>query len=184
LSDSASPSTAAPGPAGGALLRPDVHKAVQEVPCDDERVARVFVAILERQANDAAGFDENAARPADDSTRCSADARARRGPTRRSGRLSACARGDHTAGPRTAIEQLELDRGGVDRQPISPPSASISRTRCPFAVPPTAGLHGMCATVSFDSVQIATSLPMRAAAHAASTPACPAPMTMISCRFI
>ena len=32
--------------------------------------------------------------------------------------------------------------------PISPPSASISRTRCPFAVPPTAGLQGMCATVA------------------------------------
>src|SRR5436190_24037036 len=39
----------------------------------------------------------------------------------------------------------------------------------------------MCAMVSIDKVQIATSRPMRAAAHAASTPACPAPMTMISC---
>src|SRR5258708_13551321 len=67
---------------------------------------------------------------------------------------------------------------------ISPPSASISRTRCPFAVPPIAGLHGMCAIVSIDNVQIATSRPMRAAAHAASTPACPAPMTIISWRFI
>jgi hypothetical protein len=41
----------------------------------------------------------------------------------------------------------------------------------------------MCAMVSIDNVQIATSRPMRAAAHAASTPAWPAPMTMISwCR--
>src|SRR3954447_22853062 len=64
--------------------------------------------------------------------------------------------------------------------PITPPSASISRTRCPFAVPPTAGLHGMCATVSGPSVQIATLQPRRAAAWAASTPAWPAPMTITS----
>src|ERR1051326_809840 len=68
-------------------------------------------------------------------------------------------------------------------RPINPPSASISRTRCPFAVPPMAGLHGMCATVSLVSVQRATSRPMRAAAQAASTPACPAPMTMTSWYF-
>src|ERR1051325_3587408 len=68
-------------------------------------------------------------------------------------------------------------------RPINPPSASISRTRCPFAVPPMAGLHGMCATVSLVSVQMATSRPMRAAAQAASTPACPAPMTMTSWYF-
>src|SRR5689334_24684713 len=65
-------------------------------------------------------------------------------------------------------------------RPISPPSASTSRTRCPFAVPPTAGLHGMCATVSFDSVHRPTLHPIRAAAYAASTPAWPAPMTMTS----
>src|ERR1700687_2262231 len=65
-------------------------------------------------------------------------------------------------------------------RPISPPSASISRTRCPFAVPPTAGLHGMCATVSGDSVQRPTRAPRRAAAYAASHPACPAPITITS----
>ncbi len=64
--------------------------------------------------------------------------------------------------------------------PIRPPSASISRTRCPFAVPPTAGLHGMCATVPLDSVHSATRLPSRAAAYAASHPACPAPITTTS----
>src|SRR5258705_3482500 len=68
-------------------------------------------------------------------------------------------------------------------RPITPPSASISRTRCPFAVPPTAGLHGMCATVSFDSVHRPTRQPSRAAAYAASTPACPAPITMTSKRI-
>src|SRR5262245_55444245 len=65
-------------------------------------------------------------------------------------------------------------------RPINPPSASISRTRCPFAVPPIAGLHGICATVASDSVQSPTLRPMRAAAHAASTPAWPAPMTITS----
>lgn len=65
-------------------------------------------------------------------------------------------------------------------RPISPPSASISRTRWPFAVPPTAGLHGICATVSDESVQMATRAPKRAAAYAASHPAWPAPITMTS----
>src|SRR6266576_2616431 len=65
-------------------------------------------------------------------------------------------------------------------RPINPPSASISRTRCPFAVPPIAGLHGMCATVSFVSVHSPTLTPSRAAAYAASHPACPAPITITS----
>src|SRR5215203_2444302 len=65
-------------------------------------------------------------------------------------------------------------------RPINPPSASISRTRCPLAVPPTAGLHGMCATPFRDSVHNPTWQPRRAAAYAASTPACPAPMTITS----
>ena len=65
---------------------------------------------------------------------------------------------------------------------IKPPSASISRTRCPLAVPPTAGLHGMCATVSRDRVHSPTLQPSRAAANAASTPACPAPITITSKR--
>src|SRR5512145_1779584 len=66
---------------------------------------------------------------------------------------------------------------------MRPPSASISRTRCPLAVPPMAGLHGMCATVSRDSVQSPTWQPIRAAAYAASTPAWPAPITMTSNRM-
>src|SRR5437773_11646471 len=40
----------------------------------------------------------------------------------------------------------------------------------------------MCATVSVDSVQIATRDPSRAAAYAASHPACPAPTTITSKR--
>src|SRR5499427_5852627 len=69
-------------------------------------------------------------------------------------------------------------------RPISPPSASISRTRCPFAVPPTAGLHGMCATVSTLSVHNPTRTPRRAAAWAASQPAWPAPITITSNRSL
>src|SRR6185295_2012575 len=65
-------------------------------------------------------------------------------------------------------------------RPINPPSASISRNRWPLAVPPTAGLHGMCATVSVDSVQSPTRTPSRTAAYAASQPAWPAPTTMTS----
>src|SRR5258705_3704575 len=41
----------------------------------------------------------------------------------------------------------------------------------------------MCATVSFDSVHRPTRQPSRAAAYAASTPACPAPITMTSKRI-
>src|SRR6187549_3115052 len=67
---------------------------------------------------------------------------------------------------------------------INPPSASISRTRWPLAVPPTAGLHGMWATVSGDSVHTPTCKPRRAAAYAASTPACPAPITITSNREV
>ncbi len=65
-------------------------------------------------------------------------------------------------------------------RPISPPIASISRTRWPFAVPPIAGLHGMSATVSADRVTRPTRHPRRAADQAASQPACPAPTTRTS----
>src|SRR6188768_1631139 len=65
-------------------------------------------------------------------------------------------------------------------RPISPPSASISRTRWPFAVPPIAGLQGINATVSAESVQMPTRQPICAAAQAASHPACPAPTVTTS----
>jgi hypothetical protein len=50
-------------------------------------------------------------------------------------------------------------------------------------VPPIAGLHGISATVSAESVHNPTRHPSRAAAQAASHPACPAPMTMTSKSF-
>ena len=64
--------------------------------------------------------------------------------------------------------------------PISPPSASISRTRWPFAVPPMLGLQGQLPTASMLIVNTAVRHPSRAAASAASMPACPAPITAIS----
>src|SRR5690242_16520668 len=63
---------------------------------------------------------------------------------------------------------------------MMPPSASTSRTRCPLAMPPTAGLHDICAIRSTFSVYSAVRRPMRAAAIAASQPACPAPTTTTS----
>src|SRR4051812_20265755 len=61
-----------------------------------------------------------------------------------------------------------------------PPSASTSRTKCPLAMPPTAGLHDICAIRSTLSVYSAVFRPMRAQATAASHPACPAPTTTMS----
>src|SRR5271170_2451544 len=66
--------------------------------------------------------------------------------------------------------------------PITPPSASISRTRCPFAMPPIAGLQDICAIKSRFIVIIAVRTPMRAHARAASQPAWPAPTTTTSYR--
>ena len=64
--------------------------------------------------------------------------------------------------------------------PILPPRASISRTICPFAMPPTAGLHDICAILFISIVTRHVCAPRRAAAAAASHPACPAPITMTS----
>src|SRR5262245_9254890 len=67
---------------------------------------------------------------------------------------------------------------------ISPPRASSSRTRWPLAVPPTAGLHDICPMASRFMVRSSARTPIRAAARAASHPACPAPMTSTSCMVI
>src|SRR5580658_3249717 len=64
--------------------------------------------------------------------------------------------------------------------PMTPPSASISRTRCPLAMPPMAGLQDICAIKSRFMVTMAVRNPMRAHARAASHPACPAPITTTS----
>src|SRR6266403_3681786 len=64
--------------------------------------------------------------------------------------------------------------------PIAPPRASISRTMCPLARPPIAGLHDIWPMVSRFCVNIRVRQPSRAAARAASTPAWPLPTTRTS----
>src|SRR5258706_7563943 len=64
--------------------------------------------------------------------------------------------------------------------PIPPPSASISRTMCPLAIPPIAGLQDILAVSSSFTVSSAVESPSRAHATAASHPACPAPTTTTS----
>ena len=64
--------------------------------------------------------------------------------------------------------------------PMMPPRASTSRTKWPFAIPPIAGLQDICAIRSTFSVYKAVLNPIRAAAMAASHPACPAPTTTTS----
>jgi hypothetical protein len=68
------------------------------------------------------------------------------------------------------------------RSPIAPPSASISRTICPLATPPMAGLQLIWPTVSQLIVNSAVRQPIRADARAASIPAWPAPTTITSKR--
>ncbi len=93
---------------------------------------------------------------------------------------SACARSDQTAGP---LERLSILKWMPERsvtRAISPPSASISRTRWPFASPPMAGLQDIWPIVSRFIVQRHVRIPILAAARAASQPAWPAPITITS----
>src|SRR5512143_4042764 len=66
------------------------------------------------------------------------------------------------------------------RSPISPPRASISRTRWPLARPPMAGLQLIWAIVSRWIVTRQVRRPMALAAAAASQPAWPPPTTTTS----
>src|SRR5690348_1179400 len=94
--------------------------------------------------------------------------------------LSHCARGDHTAGPRDVLSRRNWMPTASVTSPITPPRASTSRTRCPFAIPPTAGLQDIWAIRSTLSVKRAVFRPIRAQAIEASQPACPAPTTTTS----
>ncbi len=93
---------------------------------------------------------------------------------------SACARGLHMAGP---LERLSI-RNCMDVRsviiPVMPPKASISRTICPLAIPPMAGLQLIWAILPMSIVIRSVCAPRRAAACAASHPACPAPTTITS----
>ena len=94
--------------------------------------------------------------------------------------LSACARSECTAGPLDILSILDCINVRSIFFPISPPSASISRTRCPFELPPIFGLHGIIAILSTLTVNTNVCIPNLAEASAASQPACPAPITTTS----
>jgi len=64
--------------------------------------------------------------------------------------------------------------------PIKPPRASISRTICPLASPPIAGLQDIAPIRDGSSEISRVDAPSRAAAWAASAPAWPPPITMMS----
>ncbi len=93
---------------------------------------------------------------------------------------SHCALGDHTAGPLPLFSILNCMAVRSVTIPVWPPSASISRTICPLAIPPMAGLQLICAILFMSIVTRHVFAPMLAAAHAASQPACPPPMTITS----
>ena len=101
--------------------------------------------------------------------------------------LSACALGPQTAGPLEVLSILNMMPVASITRAINPPSASISRTICPFPRPPIAGLQLItpifCASIVTKA--ITPSGKSDDAAHAASAPACPPPITITStCRAI
>src|SRR5579872_4997671 len=96
--------------------------------------------------------------------------------------LSACARNARTAAPLLSLSQRACTEVASINSPISPPSASISRTSCPFALPPTLGLQGSVQIFDGSPVTSSVSTPRRAEARAASSPACPPPPTITPLR--
>lgn len=71
----------------------------------------------------------------------------------------------------------------ADSPPIkahNPPSASTSLTSVPLPIPPKLGLQLSSPSVLFLVVSSSVRAPVRAEAVAASVPACPPPMTMVS----
>ena len=94
--------------------------------------------------------------------------------------LAHCVRVARTAGPRLRFKIFAWRAVASALRPISPPSASSSCTRWLLASPPMEGLHGIFATSARDGVTRRVLAPMRAAASAASTPACPPPTTIAS----
>ena len=88
--------------------------------------------------------------------------------------------GPCTAGPFDLFSNRNWMPALSAMRPITPSSASISRTSCPLPTPPTAGLHDMVPIASALSVTSAVCAPALAEAHAASQPACPPPTTTTS----
>src|ERR1019366_7360733 len=96
--------------------------------------------------------------------------------------LSDWQRRPRTAVPREPFSTLNWIAVRSATSPIAPPSASISRTTCPFARPPTAGLQLMRPIVARSRVRRSVFFPRRAEASAASQPAWPPPTTTTSHR--
>ena len=94
--------------------------------------------------------------------------------------LSHCARGLHIAGPFERLRIRNCMAVLSVTMPMKPPIASISRTICPLAIPPTAGLQLICAILFISIVIRQVFEPSLAAAEAASHPAWPAPITTMS----
>jgi len=92
------------------------------------------------------------------------------------------ARAARTAGPLLALSTRHWMPAASAARAMTPPSASISFTRWPLPMPPMAGLQLIAPTVSMLWVSSSVRTPARAAASAASVPACPPPMTMTSKR--
>ena len=95
-------------------------------------------------------------------------------------RRSICARGPCTAGPLRRFSRRNWIPARSAIRPITPSSASISRTRWPLPRPPIAGLQDIAPSVSHAQRHQRGRAPMRAAAAAASAPAWPPPITMTS----
>ena len=93
---------------------------------------------------------------------------------------SHCARGLHIAGPLERFRIRNWMAVWSVTNPIYPPKASTSRTICPLAIPPTAGLQLICPILFMSMVIRQVFEPRFAAAAAASQPACPAPITITS----
>ena len=77
---------------------------------------------------------------------------------------SDCERGLHMAGPFERLSMRNWMEVSSVISPIFPPRASISRTICPFAIPPTAGLQLICPILFMSIVMRQVLAPMRAAA--------------------
>ena len=84
---------------------------------------------------------------------------------------SHCARGLHMAGPFERFSIRNCMAVASVTSPVWPPRASISRTICPLAMPPMAGLHDIWAILFMSIVMRHVFAPSFAAAVAASHPA-------------
>ncbi len=85
--------------------------------------------------------------------------------------ISIWARLPRTAGPFVWLRIRNWIPASSVISPISPPSASSSRTKCPFAKPPIAGLQEVAPTFSASIDMSKVLLPILADAKDASTPA-------------